>query len=337
MTTKDEDLETFGDTILVTGGAGYIGSHTCKALAEAGYKPVVLDNFSNSNSWAVRWGPLEEGDIGDKGFLDGVMQRHQPKAVIHFAGLIEVGESVKHPARYYQNNVSGTISLLSAMERHGVDKIIFSSSAAVYGTPELPAPLDEECSKSPVNPYGQTKLMAEKIIADFGESYGLGYVLLRYFNAAGADPAGELGESHDPESHLIPRLLEAAHGSGAGATINGDDYDTPDGSCVRDYIHVSDLAAAHVLALGKLENGLKNGIYNLGYGRGYSVKEVLQAVCRVTGVEVKATIAPRRAGDPPSLVADPSKVITELGWSPKHDTLDEIVSTAWSWFSRQSQ
>ncbi|MBF0195412.1 MAG: UDP-glucose 4-epimerase GalE [Magnetococcales bacterium] len=325
------------DNILVTGGAGYIGSHTCKALKKAGYRPVVLDNLTNGHSWAVKWGPIEVGDLCNKAFINNVMERYKPKAVIHFAGLIEVGESVTDPGSYYKANVTGSINLLLAMVEHKVDKIIFSSTAAVYGIPVLSEPVKEDCAKSPVNPYGNTKLMVENIIADFSKAYGLGYVLLRYFNAAGADPDGELGESHEPESHLIPRLLQAAYGSLASATINGDDYATPDGSCVRDYIHVTDLASAHVLALAKLNNKLCSEVYNLGYGRGYSVKEVLAAVNRITEVNMQVTIGPRRDGDPPTLVADSAKATTLLGWSPKHDSLDEIVATAWGWFLQQQK
>jgi UDP-arabinose 4-epimerase len=323
------------DNILVTGGAGYIGSHTCKALKNAGFKPIVLDNLSNGHSWAVQWGPIEVGDICDKDFLTSVMERYKPKAVIHFAGLIEVGESVADPGSYYKANVTGTINLLNVMVEHKVDKIIFSSTAAVYGIPALSSPVKENWAKSPVNPYGNTKLMVENIIADFSKAHGLGYVLLRYFNAAGADIDGDVGESHEPESHLIPRLLQATHGSAAKATINGDDYDTPDGSCVRDYIHVTDLAAAHVLALSRLNSSFYNEVYNLGYGKGYSVKEVLGAVNRVTGVELQVTIGPRRDGDPPTLVADSAKAIAQLGWLPKHDSLDKIVATAWKWFLKQ--
>jgi UDP-arabinose 4-epimerase len=323
------------DNILVTGGAGYIGSHTCKALKNAGFQPVVLDNLSNGHAWAVQWGPIEVGDICDKDFLTSVMERYKPKAVIHFAGLIEVGESVTDPGSYYKANVTGTINLLNAMVEHKVDKIIFSSTAAVYGIPDLSSPVKEDCPKSPVNPYGNTKLMVENIIADFSKAHGLGYVLLRYFNAAGADTDGDVGESHEPESHLIPRLLQAAHGSVVKATINGDDYNTPDGSCVRDYIHVTDLASAHVLALAKLNGDFCSEVYNLGYGRGYSVKEVLAAVNRITGVELQVTIGPRRDGDPPTLVADSAKAIAQLGWSHKHDSLDKIVATAWRWFLQQ--
>lgn len=318
------------DTVLVTGGAGYIGSHTCKALAAAGYRPVVYDNLVHGHDWAVRWGPFEHGDILDRPRLDAVIRRHAPKAAIHFAAFAYVGESVGDPGKYYRNNVAGTLTLLEAMRDHGVGRIVFSSSCAVYGVPDR-LPIVEDLPKRPINPYGMSKLMVEHMLHDFRAAHGLAWVALRYFNAAGADPAGEIGEVHDPETHLIPLALDAAAGRRDALTIFGGDYDTPDSTCVRDYIHVTDLADAHVRALQALERGLPPRAFNLGNGKGFSVLDIVETVHRVTGRAVPYTIGPRRAGDPATLVSDPREAASALGWQPTIPDLDEIVRTAWAW------
>lgn len=317
--------------ILVTGGAGYVGSHAAKALAAAGYLPVTVDNLCHGHRWMVRWGPLEEGDLLDRSFLDSTLAKWRPEAVLHFAGLISVGESVLDPGRYYQNNVTGSLNLLEAMRDGGVDRLVFSSTAAVYGAPDV-VPIPETAAIRPVNPYGRGKAMVEAMLAEFGQAYGLRSVALRYFNAAGADADGETGEAHDPETHLIPLALNAAVGQGA-LTVHGVDYDTPDGTCVRDYIHVTDLATAHVRALEVTasRNGAPSQAYNLGTGAGFSVRQVLAAVERVTGRRVPAQFGPRRPGDPPALVADPARARRELGWTPVCSDLDVIVSSAAAW------
>lgn len=316
--------------ILVTGGAGYIGSHACKALTGVGYQPIVLDNLIYGHEWAVKWGPLEVGDILDTTFLDKVFERYQPDAVIHFAAYAYVGESVTDPAKYYNNNVVGTLTLLDAMRRHCVDKIIFSSSCATYGVPQKRL-ITEAHPQMPINPYGQTKLIIEKILKDFDGAYGLRSIALRYFNAAGADPEGLIGENHDPETHLIPLALDVACNRSASLSIFGDDYDTHDGTCIRDYVHVSDLAEAHVLALKALQRGQATGAYNLGNGSGYSVREVINSVEKVTGHCIETHVLPRRKGDPKALVADSSLVRRSLGWDPKITKLEDIISTAWAW------
>jgi UDP-arabinose 4-epimerase len=321
-------------TVLVTGGAGYIGSHACKALALAGYQPVVFDNLVYGHDWAVKWGPLEQGDLLDGDRLDQVFKRHKPVAVVHFAAYAYVGESVSMPLKYYTNNVAGSLSLFRAMLKHGVEHLVFSSTCATYGNPQNPV-LDEAHPQNPINPYGRTKLMVEAILRDFDQAYNLRSTSLRYFNAAGADLDGELGEVHDPETHLIPLALRAAAGSGAPLTIFGDDYPTPDGSCVRDYIHVSDLANAHVLALGGLEKGVSSGCYNLGTGRGYSVKEVVSTTQAGVGAPVPHSIGARRAGDPPSLVANAELFSSRFGWEPGVSDLETILESAWRW-ERQS-
>jgi UDP-glucose-4-epimerase GalE len=321
------------DTILVTGGAGYIGSHACKALAGAGYLPVSYDNLSRGHRELVRWGPLEEGDLADGRRLAEVLRVHRPVAVLHFAALIAVGESVREPLLYYRNNVGGALSLLSAMEETGVRTIVFSSTAAVYGDPER-VPLTEEAPRRPVNPYGRGKRLIEELLEDQAAARGLRYASLRYFNAAGADPEGETGEWHEPETHLIPLVLRAAQGRGAPLTLFGDDYDTPDGTCIRDYIHVSDLAQAHLLAVQALLAGRPSGAFNLGSGEGYSVRQVIEACRRVTGEAIPVAIGPRREGDPPRLVADPSRARQQLGWRPALSGLDTIVRTAWAWHRR---
>lgn len=316
--------------VLVTGGAGYIGSHCCKALAEAGYSPVVLDNLVYGHEAAVRWGPLIKGELADRALLDAVIAEHRPVAAIHFAAYAYVGESVENPGKYYANNVAAAISLLEALRDSGIKAIVFSSTCATYGVP-VNVPIQEEAAQRPINPYGRSKLMVEHILEDFDTAHGLKAIALRYFNAAGADPAGELGESHNPETHLIPLALAAAAGNGPVLTVFGDDYLTPDRTCIRDYIHVTDLADAHVLALERLLAGGNSDRINLGTGAGVSVREMLAAIERVTGHHVPHSFGPRRTGDPPELVADPAHARTALGWTPRHSDLETIVATAWAW------
>ena len=317
-------------TILVTGGAGYIGSHACKALAAAGYTPVTYDNLIYGHDWAAKWGPLEKGDILDPVRLSAVMTKYRPFAVMHFAAFAYVGESVIELAKYYRNNVTGTLTLLEAMRAHDIHRIVFSSSCATYGVPDA-VPIPEETPQKPVSPYGASKLMAERIIADFGAAYGMATVALRYFNAAGSDPEGEIGEDHDPETHLVPLVLDAAIGARPNVTILGNDYDTPDGTCVRDYIHVSDIAAAHVLALQLLEKGKLRQAYNLGTGVGVSVLQVIEAVRRVTSRNVPVVVGPRRAGDPAILLAEAVRAHQDLGWRPQFSSIDKMIETAWFW------
>ena len=318
--------------ILVAGGAGYIGSHTAKTLARAGYEPVVLDSLKNGHRWAVRWGPFVEMDLADRAALKAVFQDYRIAAVIHFAALIEAGESVRDPAIFFRNNVVNTLNLLDAMREAGVNRIVFSSTAAVYGNPRY-TPMAEDHPKEPVNPYGESKLMVERLLECYGAAYGLAWTALRYFNASGADPEGELGEVHNPESHLIPRAIAAACGDLPELHLFGGDYPTPDGTAVRDYIHVMDLAAAHVRALEGLAEGRPNGAFNLGTGRGYSVREVIGAVERVAQRKVPIKEAPRRPGDPPMLVADPTRACRELRWSAQQSSLENVVGTAWNWYA----
>jgi UDP-arabinose 4-epimerase len=313
--------------ILVTGGAGYIGSHACKALAAAGLTPVTYDNLARGHAAAVKWGPLEIGDISDAARLAEVIRAYRPKAVMHFAALAYVGESVAQPELYYRNNLGGVLSLIEAMREKGVDRLVFSSTCATYGEPaELP--ISEDCPQAPISPYGASKLMVERVLQDFAAAYGLSAIALRYFNAAGADPDGEIGEDHDPEPHLIPLVLEAAS-NGCKVTVNGGDYDTPDGSCIRDYLHVSDIASAHLAALQALgEFGFQ--AYNLGRGDGASVLDVIEMARKVTGRPIAVATGPRRPGDPAALLADPSRAIRDLGWAPRLD-LEDMVRTAWAW------
>lgn len=323
-------------TILVTGGAGYVGSHACKALAAAGYTPVSFDNLSNGHDWAVKWGPLVKGDVLSPTDLDAAFAAHKPDAVMHFAALIEVGESVKYPDDFYRTNVGGTRNVLEAMGRAGVRDIVFSSTCAVHGDAG-DAFITETSPIAPISPYAKTKADVEAMLADFAASGGLSAVALRYFNASGADLDGELGEAHDPESHLIPIACQAALGQRDGMFIYGDDYDTPDGTCVRDYVHVSDLAVAHVKALARLCGG-QGGVeaFCLGGGIGSSVRQVLDAVKRVSGVDFPVKVEARRPGDAPKLVADVSKVRDVLGWMPAHSDLATIVKSAWDWHQKQA-
>lgn len=319
--------------ILVTGGAGYIGSHACKVLALAGYTPISYDNLVHGHRWAAKWGHFEKGDIADRARLNMVIAKYQPAAVIHFAAYAYVGESVRDPGKYYRNNVAGTLTLLEAMRDQGIDKLIFSSTCATYGIPER-VQIDEDHPQRPINPYGASKLMIERMLRDFDVAYGLRSISLRYFNAAGADPDGETGEAHDPETHLIPLVLDAVIRKRSSVTVFGDDYNTPDGTCIRDYIHVSDLADAHVLALKALEDGAQTTAYNLGNGQGFSVKEVIETAESVSGKTVPVLIGPRRPGDPARLVGDSTKIRSELGWDPRYKDLHLILATAWDWHVR---
>jgi len=319
--------------VLVTGGAGYIGSHACKALAQAGFRPIAFDNLVYGHRWAVKWGPLVCGDILDRRALDRMFKKYKPKAVMHFAAYAYVGESVENPLKYYRNNVGGSLELLAAMRDHGVGRMIFSSTCATYGIPASDR-ISESDAQNPINPYGASKLTVERMLYDCARAHELRFVSLRYFNAAGADPDGEIGEDHDPETHLIPRVLDTALNRLAQVDIYGTDYPTPDGSAVRDYIHVGDLAAAHVAALQHLLKGGESLSVNLGVGRGYSVKEVIAAAERVSGKLIKVREMPRRAGDPATLVADATLARRELGWTPRFMSIDDIVATAWRWSAR---
>lgn len=316
--------------VLVTGGAGYIGSHTVAELLDTKEEVVVLDSLMKGHRKAVMGGRFYEGDIRDSDFLDRVFRENDIEAVIHFAADSLVGESVQDPLKYYNNNVVSTLRLLTKMKDCGVKKLVFSSTAATYGEPEN-TPILETDRTLPTNPYGETKLAVEKALKWADKAYGIKYVSLRYFNAAGAHVSGKIGEDHNPESHLIPIVLQAALGKRKEVSIFGDDYDTPDGSCVRDYIHVTDLAQAHILALGKLRNSNESCIYNLGNGRGFSVKEVINIAREVTGVDIKAVTAGRRPGDPAVLVASSGKIRKELDWRPQYGDLHIIIETAWKW------
>jgi UDP-glucose 4-epimerase len=318
--------------ILVAGGAGYIGSHTCLDLFNKGFTPVVYDNLSNGHAEFVQWGPLEIGDIRDRGSLDAVLKKHQPLAIVHFAAAIEVAESVRDPGGYYENNVAGTITLLRAAQAAGIDKIVFSSTCATYGIPQS-IPMAEDHAQLPINPYGRSKLIIEQILKDLDLYQGFRSVILRYFNAAGADPEGRIGEWHSPETHAIPIAIEAALGRRPHFQVLGTDYDTRDGSCVRDFIHVLDLANAHTLAVEHLLKGGKSRVLNLGTGHGTTVKELLTTIKQVVGKDFSIQYGPRREGDSPSLVADNTLARTTLGWYPRHD-LQAIVETAWNWHSK---
>ena len=322
--------------ILVTGGAGYIGSHMMKLLQRSGYRPVAADDLSSGRREAVLGADLHVGDIGDAAFVDGLLAATRPAAVIHFAGFIQVGESLADPARYYRNNVGATQVLLDGMRAHGLSRFIFSSTAAIFGDPRY-VPIDEAHPPAPINPYGRSKWMVEQMLADYDAAYGMPSVCLRYFNAAGADSAGELGECHQPETHLIPLLLQVASGRRPHLTVYGNDYDTNDGTCVRDYIHVEDLCQAHLLALEQLLQGAGSADYNLGNGQGFSVQEVIQAARRVTGHSIPVVMGERRAGDPSRLVADARRARDRLGWQPRHAELDTIVAHAWAWERKHRQ
>jgi UDP-glucose 4-epimerase len=321
-------------TVLVTGGAGYVGSHTCLRLAESGFTPVVYDNLSNGHEAFVQWGPFERGDIGDGARLDEVIATHKPQAVLHFAALIEVGESVKEPGRFYENNVAGALSLIEAVRRGGIGALVFSSTCATYGDP-IRVPMDETHPQNPLNPYGRSKLMVEQALADYDRYAGFRSIALRYFNAAGADPQGRIGERHHPETHAIPLAIEAAMGRRKGFTLFGTDYDTRDGTAVRDYIHVLDLADAHVLALKRLLAGDASDVFNLGTGTGTTVRELIAMIAQVSGKPFDVAEAPRRPGDAPELVADNRKAREVLGWTPKLD-LQAIVESAWAWHNRET-
>lgn len=319
--------------ILVVGGAGYIGSHMVKCLVRAGESVVTLDNLSTGHRDAILGGEFIRGDINDAYLLSAMFTQNRFDTVMHFASLIQVGESVADPARYYLNNVAGTVVLLNAMAQHRVPHFVFSSTAAIFGEPQT-VPIDEDHPQVPINPYGRSKWLIEQLLPDYERAYGLRSVCLRYFNAAGADPEGELGEQHDPETHLIPLALQSASGRQAVLTVYGDDYDTDDGTCVRDYVHVADLCDAHLRAVRYLRGGGESAHFNLGNGAGYSVREVLRTVERVTGCSLPVEAAPRRPGDPVRLVADAARARGVLGWKPRYNDLDTIVRHAWHWERR---
>ncbi|UYO61749.1 UDP-glucose 4-epimerase GalE [Acetobacterium wieringae] len=323
--------------ILVCGGAGYIGSHVVRVLVERGYQVVVLDNFSTGHLGAVpKEAVIEEGDIRDRVFLGQVFQAHPIDCVMHFCANSLVGESMVEPLKYYHNNVYGTICLLETMVEQEVTRFVFSSTAAVYGEPEQ-SPITENSSKKPTNTYGETKLAVEKMLPWLDQAYGLKSMTFRYFNAAGAHPSGEIGEDHNPETHLLPLILKTALGQRDKISIFGEDYPTPDGSCIRDYIHVMDIAAAHILGMEKLLAGGESNIYNLGDGKGFSVKEVIDRTRAITGKAFAVEIADRRAGDPVELIASSEKAHQELGWKPAHSDLDTIIKTAWKWHQNHPQ
>jgi len=321
--------------ILVVGGAGYIGSHMVKLLGKRGCTVTTLDDLSSGHRDAVLAGDFIQGDMADTELLRSVFAARQYDAVMHFASFIEVGESVREPAKYYRKNVANTLVLLAAMREADVSRFIFSSTAAIFGSPQY-VPIDERHPRAPINPYGRTKNMVEDVLADYDRAYGLRSVCLRYFNAAGADPEGELGERHDPESHLIPLALQAASGRRAGLSVYGTDYDTPDGTCIRDYVHVNDLCDAHWLALESLRDGAASQAYNLGNGNGFSVLDVIETAQKVTGVNFPVKHEARRAGDPPRLVADSSAIKSTLGWSPQYADLATIVSHAWAYEKKRT-
>ncbi|MBV8336404.1 MAG: UDP-glucose 4-epimerase GalE [Alphaproteobacteria bacterium] len=322
-------------TVLVTGGAGYIGSHASKVLSLAGHRPVVFDNLSRGHREAVRWGPLVEGELADRERLVAAIREHRISAVMHFAAFAYVGESVADPALYYRNNLSGTLSLLDAMRETGLDKIVFSSTCATYGMPEV-VPIPETAPQLPVNPYGETKLAIERALQWYHRAYGLRSMSLRYFNAAGADPEGEIGELHEPETHLIPLILHTALGKRSHVDIYGTDYETPDGTAIRDYIHVEDLAEAHLRALEHLGAGGESAALNLGTGSGHSVREVIAAAEAISGRPIARREVARRPGDAPILVADPGLAAQQLGWCAHCSDLETIIDTAFAWHKRMA-
>lgn len=321
--------------VIVTGGAGYIGAHACKALHSAGFTPVTFDNLSRGHQEAVRWGPLEVGDLLDVSRLTTVLTEYQPLAVMHFAALAYVGESVVEPQTYYRNNLYGSLCLLEGMRNAGLRKIIFSSTCATYGMPKN-LPITEDDVQQPINPYGQTKVAVERMIDDYVKAFGFQHTTFRYFNAAGADKDLEIGEVHFPEPHLIPNALRAASDVGQALQVFGCDYPTSDGTCIRDFVHVSDIADAHVLGLLQLISTDRSGYYNLGNDRGHSVMDVIAAVEEVTGRRLRVEKLPSRPGDPPILVADSTRARNDLGWSPKHPDLISMVSSAWEWHKKIS-
>ena len=320
--------------VLICGGAGYIGSHANKLLSQKGYETVVFDNLVYGHREAVKWGKFIKGDLKNAEEIDAVFEKYPIDAVMHFAAYAYVGESVVEPEKYYVNNVANTLNLLHAMREHGCNKIIFSSTCATYGEPEK-VPITEDMTQKPVNPYGASKFMVERILKDYGNAYGLKYIALRYFNAAGADPEGEIGEEHNPETHLIPLVLDAASGKRTDIKVFGTDYPTRDGSCIRDYIHVTDLASAHLLALEYLDNGGESGCFNLGNEQGTSVLEVIEAVRKVTGKDFKVTRTDRRPGDPATLVGSSEKAKQVLGWRPEYGDIETIVEHAWKWHENE--
>jgi UDP-glucose-4-epimerase GalE len=317
--------------ILVTGGAGYVGSHACKMLALRGFEPITFDNLSRGNRWAVKWGPLEIGDIANANRIRDVLRRYQPAAVMHFAAYAYVGESLEKPLLYYRNNVCGSAALLAAITDYRSIPVVFSSTCAVYGNSEQ-TPIGEDHPLQPISAYGVSKRAVERILADLDRANGLRSISLRYFNAAGADPEGEIGEAHDPEPHLIPRVLAAAR-DGACVTVYGDDYPTPDGTCIRDFVHVVDLADAHIRALDDLLAGGPSGVLNLANARGYSVMEVIQAAQRVCEKSLRFEIAPRRSGDPAMLVGSATRAYERLGWMPARAALEQQIEDAWRWMN----
>jgi len=325
-----------GGTVIVTGGAGYIGSHACKALAKAGFLPLTIDNMIHGHEWAVKWGPLVRADVSDSTALDTAFASYRPLAVLHFAAFAYVGESVRQPEKYYRNNVGGTLSLLDAMLRHRCRHIVFSSTCATYGVPTM-TPISEEHLQQPINPYGWSKLMVERILRDYEHAHGIRYCALRYFNAAGADPDGEIGEDHTPETHLLPLVIDAALGRRPYVELFGTDYPTADGTAIRDYIHVSDVAEAHVRALAHLLAGHASTCLNVGTGRGQSVREVVEAVQTLTQSVVPTRNAPRRPGDPPTLIADPARAAAVLGWQPRISNLETIVATTAQWHATREE
>lgn len=321
--------------VLVTGGAGYIGSHTCKLLKRSGHSPVVFDNLSTGNRALVKFGPMHYGDINDANSLRRIFAVERPDAVIHFAASAYVGESMRSPRAYYRNNINGTLTLLDTMADFGVKKLVFSSSCATYGIPPM-IPIREDSPQNPINPYGESKLFGETMMRAAAAAGEVECIALRYFNASGADPEGEIGELHDPETHIIPLVLTALAGHNPNFSILGADYETPDGTCVRDYLHVCDLASAHLMALEALNGTAGFEAYNLGTGHGLSVREIVTAAERVTGKSLDVVIGPRRPGDPPSLVADASKARDHLGWTPAYSDIDTILATAWAWMESRS-
>jgi UDP-arabinose 4-epimerase len=322
--------------ILVTGGAGFIGSHTCKALRGAGFAPIAYDNLSRGNAEAVRWGDLVVGDLADRSLLRETLKNYRPAAVVHFAAFAYVGESNQDPLLYYRNNVGGTVELLEAMRECHVRHIVFSSSCAVYGAPSI-VPIPEQSALNPINPYGVSKMICERMLRDCATAFPLTWIALRYFNAAGADPEGEIGECHVPETHVIPLLLDSAANKSETFTIYGKDYSTADGTCIRDYIHVTDLAEAHICALRMLLQGGESAAINIGTGRGWSVLELVEIAAVVTGIRIPTKIGARRAGDPPVLVSDPAVARQRLKWTPRYPDVMQQMAHAWAWRQRADQ